>query len=168
MEMSLGTPSGLLAAELESEELLNCAMAFCADRLHVDVEQAVIALRNGEALTHSTLRYGIAKSIAGYLGGLECGVCGVYLYGSAMNGDAHIASDIDLIIIVHRKLDQAYALLQRLDLALVTSYQGLLGPIHGPARLLDVQFVDVEEQQKHGGCGAILRSVEARPVCLWC
>ena len=166
--MSLGTPSGLLAAELESEVLLNCAVSFCADRLHVDVERAVIALRNGEASTHSTLRYRIAKDIAGYLGRLECGVCGVYLYGSAMNGDAQIASDIDLIVVVHRKLDQAYALLQKLDLALVTSYQALLGPIRGPARLLDVQFVDVEEQQKHRGCGAILHSVEARPVRLWC
>lgn len=166
--MSLGTPSGLLAAELESEVLLNRAVAFCANRLHVSVEQAVIALRNGEAPTHSTFRYKIAKGIAGYLGRLECGVCAVYLYGSAMNGDAQIASDIDLIVVVHRKLDQAYALLQRLDLALVTSYQGLLGPIRGPARLLDVQFVDVEEQWKHRGCGAVLRSVEASPVCLWC
>jgi len=166
--MSLGTPSGLLAAELESEVLLNRAVAFCAARLHVDVEQAVTALCNGEALAHSTLRYRIAKGIAGYLGRLECGVCGVYLYGSAMTGDAHIASDIDLIVVVHRKLDQAYTLLQRLDLALVTSYQGLLGPIRGPARLLDVQFVDVEEQRKRSGCGAILRSEEASPICLWC
>jgi len=166
--MSLGTPSGLPAAELESEILLNCAVAFCADRLHVDVERAVIALRNGEALAHSTLRYRIAKGIAGYLGRLECGICGVYLYGSAMNGDAHIASDIDLIVVVHRKLDQAYTLLQRLDIALVTSYQALLGPIHGPATLLDVQFVDVEEQREHRGCGAILCSADVSPVCLWC
>lgn len=164
--MSLGIPSGLLAAELEPEVLLNRAVAFCATRLHLDMEQTVVALRNGEALAHSTLRYWIAKGIAGYLGGLECGVCGVYLYGSAMNGNAQIGSDIDLIVVVHRKLDQAYALLQKLDLALVTAYRGLLGPIRGPARLLDVQFADVEEQRKYRGCGAILRSVEASPVCL--
>ena len=84
-----------------------------------------------------------------------------------MNGNAGIASDIDLIIVVEHKLDQVCRLLQRLDLALVTSYRSLLGLTSGPVTLLDVHLVDVEERKMRHGYGAVLCASETSPVCLW-
>jgi predicted nucleotidyltransferase len=84
-----------------------------------------------------------------------------------MTGNAGIASDIDLIVVVEHKLDQVRNLLQRLDLALVTSYRSLLGLTSGLAKLLDVHIVDVEERLKRHGYGAVLCSSETSPVCLW-
>lgn len=167
MRMSPNTPSGLLAAELEAEVLLDRAVMFCANRLHMTEIRVVQTLQRGEPEVHSTLRYAVAKGVGDYLRELGCGFRAVYLYGSAMNGNAGIASDIDLIIIVEHKLDQVCNLLQRLDLALVTSYRMLLGFAYGPASLLDVHIVDVEEERKRDGYGAVLCSPETSPVCLW-
>ncbi len=165
--MSFNTPSGLLAAELEAEVLLDRALVFCADRMHRSGDQVVQALREGEAEVHSTFRYAVAKGLGAYLGNLGCDFRAFYLYGSAMNGEAGIASDIDLIIVVEHKLDQVRRLLQRLDLALVTSYRSLLGLTSGPVTLLDVHLVDVEERKMRHGYGAVLCSSETSPVCLW-
>ena len=54
--MSLNTPSGLLAAELEAEVLLDRALMVCADRMHRSADQVVQALREGEPEVHSTFR----------------------------------------------------------------------------------------------------------------
>jgi len=165
--MSFNTPSGLLAAELEAEVLLDRALMFCADRMHRSVDQVIQAAREGETEVHSTLRYAVAKGLGTYLGSLGCDFRAFYLYGSAMNGDAGIASDIDLIIVVKHKLDQVSRLLQRLDLALTTSYKSLLGLTPGPGKLLDVHLVDIEEREMRHGYGAVLCSSETSPVCLW-
>ena len=104
---------------------------------------------------------------ASYLGGLECGVRAVYLYGSTMNDEAGFCSDIDLIVLVERKRDQARVLLRQLDLALLTSYRTLIGEGHLPATLLDVHFVDEGEEKARRGYGAVLRSLHTGPVSLW-
>ncbi len=165
--MSLNTPSGLLAAELEAEALLDRALMFCADRMHRSADQVIQALQEGEPEVHSTFRYAIANGLGAYLGNLGCDFRAFYLYGSAMNGNAGIASDIDLIIVIEHKLDQVCRLLQRLDLALVTSYRSLLGLVSGPVGLLDVHLVDVEEREMRHGYGAVLCSSETSPICLW-
>jgi predicted nucleotidyltransferase len=165
--MGPNTPSGLLAAELEAEVLLDRALLFCADRMHVSTDQVVQALREGVPEVHSTLRYAVAKGLGDYLRNLRCDFRAVYLYGSTMTGNAGIASDIDLIVVVEHKLDQVRNLLQRLDLALVTSYRSLLGLTSGLAKLIDVHIVDVEERLKRHGYGAVLCSSETSPVCLW-
>ncbi len=161
------TPSMLVEAELDADVLLNSATSFCAKRLGLDELQVCHQLRVGSCQAHSTIRYAIAKKVANYLGQLGSGICGVYLYGSAMNDDAGPCSDIDLVILVERKLDQARILLQRLDLALLTSYRTLIGTAHLSRSLLDVHLVDVEEEKKRHGYGAVIRSLHTRPVCLW-
>lgn len=116
---------------------------------------------------HSLLRYAIAKRLANYLGQLGGGICGVYLYGSTMNDDAGPCSDIDLVVVVKRKRDQALLLLRCLDLALLTSCRAFIDPMRLPASLLDVHLVDVEEEKNRRGYGAILHSPQTHSVCLW-
>ena len=165
--MTPNTPSGLLAAEIEADVLFDRALMFCAKRRHTSADQVIQTLREGNPEAHSTFRYAVAKGLANYLGNLGCEFHALYLYGSTMNGNAGIASDIDLIIVVPHKLDQVFSLLQRLDLALVVSYQALLGVAYGPTSLLNVHLVTTEEKQERHGYGAVLCSPETSPICLW-
>ena len=157
----------LVASELDTDALLRAALLSCARKLGQDATQFRAQLGNGSPVAHSTLRYAIAKKVALYLGELECGVRGAYLYGSTMNDEASFCSDIDLIVLVERKRDQARILLRQLDLALLTSYRALIGEGHLPATLLDVHFVDEGEEKARRGYGAVLRSLHTGPVGLW-
>ena len=157
----------LIAPELDTDALLTAALLSCASKLGQNVVQLRAQLGNGSPAAHSTLRYVIAKKVARYLGKLQCGIRGVYLYGSTMNDEAGLGSDIDLLVLVERKRDQARILLLQLDLALLTSYRTLIGEGYSPATLLDVHFVDGEEEKAHRGYGAVLHSLHTSPVSLW-
>ncbi len=165
--MGLEFPSMILEPEMNAAPLLDCAVRFCATRLGKDEREIVCALQSGEPEAHSTLRYAIAKGLSEHLAGLGCSIQAVYLYGSSMNGDARAASDIDLIVIVRRVLDQAQALLRRLDVALATAYRDLLGDEEGLRSMLDVHLVDADEEVERRGYGALVHSTETSPVCLW-
>jgi predicted nucleotidyltransferase len=161
------TPSLLLEPEIEADLLLDQAVEFCKRRLGKSEREVRLGLAQEDPEVHSTLRYAIAKGLSEHLGRLGRAVRAVYVYGSAMNGDAGACSDIDLVVIVGHKLDQAVALLRRLDLALVTSYRALIECERRPASLLDVHLVDVEEEEKRHGYGAVVCSTRTSPVCLW-
>jgi predicted nucleotidyltransferase len=166
--MKTDTPSVLLAPEIEAERIFARSIDFCSRRTKREQEEVFEGLRAGDSELHSTLRYAIAKEVAAYLkrlGGRS--FRGVYLYGSAMQGGAHLSSDIDLIVLVCQKRDQIAALLRRADLALVTVYRTLLATGAAPGSLLDVHIVDLGEKMKRQGYGAILDSVGICPVCLW-
>ena len=165
--MGLEFPSMILEPEMDAAPLLDCAVRFCATRLGKSEKEIVRALEAGDPGAHSTLRYAIAKGLSAHLAGLGRSIQAVYLYGSSMNGDARAGSDIDLIVIVGRKLDQAQALLRRLDVALVTAYRDLLEDDAGPRSILDVHLVDVDEEVERRGYGAVVHSSETSPVCLW-
>jgi predicted nucleotidyltransferase len=165
--MKPDTPSVLLAPEVKAERFFDRAIAFCANRSKEDEAQIYEALKEQDPVVHSTFRYAIAKGLAIYLGELNGGVRGVYLYGSAMQGEAHPFSDIDLIVLVGQKRDRIMALLRGVDLALVTVYRTLLNTSDTPWSLLDVHLVDLREKKMRQGYGAILDSAGIRPVCLW-
>ena len=161
------TPSGLLAPEVEAERIFSRAIAFCSRRVKKDQAEIFEELRSGDTELHSTLRYALAKELAVYLERLGGSFQGVYLYGSAMQGEAHPSSDIDLIVLVGQKQDRITALLRGVDLALVTVYRTLLNTGTVPWSLLDVRVVDLWEKKMRQGYGAILDSLGMRPVCLW-
>jgi len=165
--MRLNAPSMLTRTELDADALLQSCIVCCAKQLNLDEQSVHRQLRNGSCQAHSLLRYTIAKRLADYLGRLGGGICGVYLYGSAMNDTAQPNSDIDLVILVERKLDQARTLLQQLDLALLTSYRALIGIARVPRSLLDVHLVDTEEEKMRRSYGAVIHSLQTSPVCLW-
>jgi predicted nucleotidyltransferase len=160
-------PSLLLSAELEGGPLLDEALQFCAERLRRPESEVRRALRGDDQEAHSTLRYAIAKGLSVYLARIGGGIYAVYLYGSAMKGEARPFSDIDLLVLVDRKLDQVRAFLGRVDLALVTAYRSLLGTKDDPASLLDIHLVDVGEEEARQGYGALVGSARISPVCLW-
>ena len=160
-------PSLFLEPEMEAAPLVDLAVRFCAKRLGQTESEIRRGLAKEDPEVHSTLRYAIAKGLSEHLGRLGRAIQAVYLYGSAMNGGAKAGSDIDLIVVVSRKLDQAESLLRRLDLSLLASYRALLGGGRAPASLLDVHFVDAEEEEKRLGYGAIVHSTDMSPVCLW-
>jgi len=165
--MRPNAPSMLAESELDADALLESAISCCARQLNLDEQDVRQQLRNGSCQAHSSLRYAVAKRVADYLGQLGGGIRGVYLYGSAMNDTARSCSDIDLVVLVERKLDQAQTLLQQLDLALLTSYRTLIGTARPPRSLLDVHLVDVEEEKIRRSHGAIIHSLQTSPICLW-
>jgi predicted nucleotidyltransferase len=160
-------PSMILEPEMDAAPLLDAALRFCSLRLGRTEKEILEDLRREEREAHSSLRYAMAKGLSEYLARLGRSIQGVYLYGSTMNGDARAGSDIDLIVVVGRKLDQAQALLRRLDLALLTAYRELLGSEVGPRSILDVHLVDADEEVERQGYGAVVHSTETSPVCLW-
>ena len=160
-------PSLFLEPEMDAAPLLDLAVRFCARRLGKSEAEVLRDLEGGESEAHSTLRYSIAKGLTEHLARLGRAIQGVYLYGSAMNGDAHVASDIDLIVIVAQRFDEASALLRRLDLALVAACRERLGTEGVPRSLLDVHLVDVDDEADRRGYGALVHSTETSPVCLW-
>lgn len=160
------SPSMLIGSEMDADALLSGALALCAKQLGLDEPELLQQLRNNSPKTHSVLRYALAKGVAEYLRDLECGIRGVFLHGSTMTDEAGLASDIDLIVLVEKKVDQARTLLQHLGLALVTSYRALVGREH-LFSFLDVHLVDVKEERENHGYGALLHSPHTRPVSLW-
>ena len=165
--MRHNSPSMLAGTELDANALLKSAISCCARQLNLDEQNVHQQLRDSSCQVHSLLRYTVAKRVANYLGQLDGGIRGVYLYGSAMNDTARSSSDIDLIVLVERKLDQARTLLQQLDLALLTSYRALIGTAPLPRSLLDVHLVDMEEEKTRRSYGAVIHSLQTSPVCLW-
>ena len=165
--MRPNTPSMLAETELDADALLKSAVSCCARQLNLDEQDVRQQLRAGSCQAHSTLRYAVAKRVADYLGQLGGGIRGVYLYGSAVNDTARSCSDIDLVVVVERKLDQARTLLQQLDLALLTSYRALIGTAPLPRSLLDVHLVDMKEEKTRRSYGAVIHSLQTSPVCLW-
>jgi hypothetical protein len=161
------TPSVFLPAEMEPSRMLEQAADFCAKRLGKTREEVQQGLQAGAPDVNSSFRYALAKGVWAYLSQLSCGLHRIYLYGSALSGDAGTCSDIDLVILVDRKLDQARTLLQRIDLSLTCSYRGLIGCTEEPSSLLDVHLVDAEEEKQHSSYGAVPSSIEASPVRLW-
>jgi predicted nucleotidyltransferase len=165
--MLLSTPSVLLASEMKAEGLLKEALAASARRLGRSEEDLLTALQANDAEAHSSFRYAIAKGLGGHLATLGSGVVALYVYGSTMDGGATSTSDIDLIVLVNRKIDPMRSLLRRMDAALVASYRRLLGDLRAPLSLLDAHLVDVEEERERCGYGAVLSSTRTCPVCLW-
>ena len=155
-----------IGTEIDADALLSNALSFCAKQLGLDKPELLQQLRNDSPKAHSVLRYALARGVAEYLRDLGCGIRGVFLYGSTMTDTAGLASDIDLIVLVEKKIDQARTLLQHLSLAVVTSYRTLVGRDH-LLSFLDVHLVDVEEERENHGYAALLHSPHTRPVSLW-
>nr|MBN1857985.1 hypothetical protein [Candidatus Bipolaricaulota bacterium] len=143
------------------------ALAECARRIGCGDDDFLDRLLRGDHACHSQLRYATAKRIAEHLGRLGGGLCGVFVYGSTMTDQAVACSDIDLLVVIERKSDQAKALIGRIDLALSTGFRSLLPGCRTPDSLLDIHLLDEDEVQTRRGYGAVLNSVQASPVCLW-
>jgi len=117
---------------------------------------------------HSTLRYGLAKGLSGYLASLGSVFHEVYVYGSSISESSNPASDIDVIVVVERRRDEIANLLKRLDLSLTSHYRRLVGLKRDPASLLDIHVINKTEQAERSGYGAVINGLHSRAICLWC
>ena len=165
--MNAEVPSTFLPPEIEGAAVVADALRQCAQRIGCGENDFLDRLLEGDHACHSQLRYEVAKSLAGHLGGLGEGLRGVFVYGSTMNDQAVTCSDIDMLVVIDRRSDQALALLGRIDLSLSAGLRSLLPGCRTPDSLLDVHLLDAEDVQTRRGYGATLNSVQASPVCLW-
>ncbi len=165
--MKTGIPSAFLPPEIRGIAVVTDALSECARRIGCGDDDFLDRLSRGDHASHSQLRYATAKRLAEHLGRLGGGMCGVFVYGSTMTDQAVACSDIDLLVVLEHKSDQAVALIGRIDLALSAGFRSVLPACRTPDSLLDVHLLDVDEVQTRRGYGAVLNSVQANPVCLW-
>lgn len=124
------------------------------------------ALRNGDQAAHSAFRYALAQGFCRYLAKLGPAFRALYIYGSTMNGGTHPASDVDVILWVHKKTDSIESLLRRLDRFLAQAYQALIGT-NRLEHLFDIHLVDDLDVQLRRGYGAMVQSIWLAPICIW-
>lgn len=156
-----------MPTELPGDVLFTDALQFCCRVHSVSPDEALHCLESGHRKFHSSFRYGLAKGLSTYLGSLGCVVQEVYVYGSTMDGEAHLASDIDVLLVVRKGRDELKRLLGLLDISLASWYRQLIGLKMNPASLLDVHLLEGSEIAERSGNGIALTGWNTRPVCLW-
>ena len=165
--MSKGIPSNFLPPEIEGAAVVADALSRCAQRIGCGDDAFFERLLQGDHASHSLLRYEVAKRLADHLGRLGEGLSQVFVYGSTMTDRAVPCSDIDMLVVLAHKSDQAMTLIGRIDLSLSAGFRLLLPGCRTPDSLLDIHLVDEVEAKTRRGYGAVLNSVQASPVCLW-
>lgn len=144
------------------------AILFCCQKEHTTEETFFRNLQAGDEATHSRLRYALAKGIAGYLGSFDDNLQSVYVYGSTMDDNAGLSSDIDLIIRVKTKNSETKRALEILDSYLLISYRILLdNDEYRMNCMLDVHLVDEGEVQHRIDYSSIISSHHTVPVKVW-
>ncbi|MGC9530263.1 MAG: hypothetical protein ACP5G2_06650 [Candidatus Bipolaricaulaceae bacterium] len=141
-------------------------MERCLPRGFASRQGLLAALHAGDRAAHSAFRYAVAEELCRRLATLGPTFRAVYIYGSAMDGRAGAASDVDVIVWVRRKTDAVESFLARLDYMLAKGVRALLGG-RGPDQLFDVHLVDDAEVEGRKGFGAVLQSLWTAPVCIW-
>ncbi|MFW0861030.1 MAG: hypothetical protein AAGT88_02840 [Dethiobacter sp.] len=100
----------------------------------------------GDENVHSRLRYALAKGIADYLGSIAENLDSVYVYGSTMNDNARLCSDIDLLVKVKSKSGGTEKALKILDSCLLIDYRILMADEQVKmSYMLDVHMIDEED-----------------------
>ncbi len=157
---------------VDTAAMMANALSFCAQKTGLaGREEARATLRAGNCSACEYLRYGLARGIAEYLGGVDDTVKAVYTYDPerAAGVDGAIASTgINLIAWVSRK-SAALSSLVSLVSAGLAEERGRLGCPRADALCcaLDVQVVDDSQVQSRTGYGALLRSLYVRPTEVW-
>lgn len=156
-----------------AEAALATALEFCAQKMRLDSQQAVVdRLQQGDRTACSYCHYTLAKQVVEYLGALDENVKAGYIcdYDATPEdlcfGEATQTSLIHLIIWADRKTGALDSLVAALDRALVRSYAALLG-MSQLRHLLDVQVIDDADVENRIGYGAFLSSLYHRPIQVW-
>ena len=161
------TPSVLQPVELSARELFCGALEYCARHIGVQPRIVLERLRSCDPQMHGALRYGLAKGLGEYLGGLGVAFRAIYVYGSAMGDASSPCSDLDIILELEHDADAVDRLMRGLDVALVTQFRALFPWARNLVSLLDVRTVtpqpNVQRNRYSGGFAGIGTS----PVCLW-
>lgn len=154
----------------EIENLFAQALDFCSQKSRKTTQEIVSLLRQGDLWTNSTLRYALAKYLCENCLPIHTDsvIKAVYIYGSSLNDEAHLNSDIDLVILVVGNKKQALEFLRVLDYDILTYYKSLVGEQAKDMRsILDVHLVNDEEVRESRGYGAVINSIHNPPIKIW-
>jgi hypothetical protein len=155
-----------------SAELMDNALESCARMLGmgsgVDVAQAA---RAGHSVALERLVYGLAREAARYLGAADATIKAVYVYDPEYSSgpeDAMSSSSLGLIVWASRRSAALISLVNDLVATLAEERRRVLGAsANALCCALDVQVVDDAQVQRRTGYGALIHSLNVRPLEVW-
>ena len=164
---------GVTDAASATEGLLDRALFYCAEKMHLhSTEAALDLLRQGDRMARWYAHHSLAEQMAGILGGLDGTVRSVFVYDLDATpedlafGELTPTSPIHMIVQAQRKSEALDALIEALERALVAEYASRVGP--GQLEyLLDVQVIDDDDVKSGRGYAGLLRSLHNRPIQVW-
>lgn len=151
----------------KNDELVS-ALGYVSKMLSVDPETARAMLLKNNPAAHSYFRYSLGESLSQYLGSLGEIFQRIYIHGSCVTGKATASSDIDLIVLVAKKIDPILPYLAHLNALLTTRYCSLMEEKpERLTRLLDIKIVDDLDLDKRRGYASVITSLHNPPILLW-
>ena len=152
--------------------MIEDALAFCAAKMGTETkEKALEAVLQGDCSVCGYVRYGLAQSLAQYLGSIDDTIKAVYNYEPeyATNDEmAGLSFGIHLLAWVERKSAALNSIVAGLDAALMEERKRLLCPdATAECFSLDVKVADDDEVRRRRGYGALVNSIFVRPTKVW-
>ena len=145
-------------------------------KLNQSVEDTVPEARDGACEVCDSIRYGVAREVAEYVGSVDSSVKAVYLYEPeyATTGEEGVAQrpnlspGINMLVWADRKSPALSAVLRALGEAIAVEGSSLACPkANALCWMLDAHVVDEQQVEGRRGYGALLNSVYVRPIELW-
>lgn len=161
-------------------EFIEKAVSYCCEKAKADAATIREWLVRGDSWTHSTFRYALAKGLGRYFAeNSQDLVKEVYLYGSTMYDHANMHSDIDLIVCVRDRglsaqspsqsngCSELLKLIESVDREVLNEYKSLVRNGVRRGFLVDAHVVGEDEVASRRGYGAVISSLETKPVRIW-
>lgn len=149
------------------------SLAYCVAKTRLAGREAVVThLAAGDAAVTSYFHYSLAKQVAVYLGTLDQDIKAAYTFDDEATPEDVCFGEVrrplvHLVIWVERKTAALSALVGTLDRLLSEQAAVALNLVEGQEYILDVQTVDDSEIANRTGYGALLSSVQHRPMQIW-
>jgi len=157
--------------------MMEGAIKFCASKTGLkDRKQILESMRRGDCSVCEFLRYGLAKAVADYLGSMDENVRAIYTYEPeyAASGDGSLpdrpisSPGISMIAWVSRKSAALSSVVASVSSALAGEYKRLACPrVNALCYDLDVAIADDDEVRRRIGYGALIGSLNVRPIEVW-
>lgn len=140
--------------------LIENAFDFCAKRSETNIDSIKHEMKAGSLWANSTFRYAIAKGIRGLLKS-DSHFNDLYLYGSVMEDQARLTSNINMVLHVEDNKEAYETWVLALNENLAESFRNEFEISSGFLTLLDCHVVTDEEVSRRAGYGAMLASISS-------
>lgn len=154
-------------------DMVDNALAFCAQKTRLPSGEALEAIRNGDCSVCGYFRYGLSKEIGAYLGNIDDSVQAVFTYEPEYstglgNLDGVIDRGINLIVSVDRASAALSSLIASLEDGFKDAREQLVcSKANGSCHALDVKVADEQEVVSRRGYGALISSIHVSPLEVW-
>jgi predicted nucleotidyltransferase len=152
---------------IPAEKFVEEALGSCRSKANGKASGIMDHLHSGDAWAHSALRYCLARRISAYLRATCPEVKAVYIFGSTMDENAGITSDIDLLVVVKNRNRRLMRRITELKTAVLGAYKGLIG--NGTSALgeiLDISILEEKESAERTGYASLMHSVHSPALLL--